>query len=314
MTDTFAREITYARISLTGCCNLRCRYCMPCGGVPQPHDCLSDDEVLALVRGLAAAGVRKVRFTGGEATVRPDMLHLLARVCRTPGIETWALTTNALTLGRDAIHLRDAGIQRVNISLDTLDAQAYRTLTGGDLAAALAGLEAALAAGFARVKINAVLIRGVSEVQIPRLAALTRQHPLDVRFIELMPAGPCRDWAEAHFLSASAVPAALPGLLPDAPEPHAPATYYRLPDAPGRIGLITPMSCDFCADCNRIRITADGKLRPCLHSDLEIDLRPVLNDPAALRARILEGVHRKPARHHLREGRFIAGSMTQIGG
>lgn len=188
MTDTFAREITYARISLTGCCNLRCRYCMPRGGVPQPHDCLSDDEVLALVRGLAAAGVRKVRFTGGEATVRPDDASpARATYAGTPGIETWALTTNALTLGRDAVHLRDAGIQRVNISLDTLDAQAYRTLTGGDLAAALAGLEAALAAGFARVKLNAVLIRGVSEVQIPRLAALTRQHPLDVRFIELMP-------------------------------------------------------------------------------------------------------------------------------
>ncbi len=314
MTDSFAREITYARVSLTDRCNLRCRYCMPQDCMPPPRDSLTDDEILALIRGLADAGIRKIRFTGGEPTVRPGALELFSRVCRTPWIDTWALTTNAQTLARDAVRLREAGITHVNISLDTLDAEDYRALSGGDLAPARAGLSAALSAGFERVKLNAVLIRGISETQIPRLAALTQQHPLDVRFIELMPTGLCSEWAQAHFLPASAVLDALPELLPDIPEPHAPATYYRLPDASGRVGLITPMSCSFCAACNRIRITADGKLRACLHADTETDLRPLLHDPHALQTCIREAVRRKPSRHHLTEGQFITRSMTQIGG
>lgn len=314
MTDTFARDITYARISLTDHCNLQCRYCMPPGGALQHRDMLSYDELELLIQGIADSGVRKIRFTGGEPTVRPGVLDFFSRVCQTPGVDTWALTTNALTLARDAARLRQAGIHLVNISLDTMDPDEYRTLSGGRLADALAGLNAALDAGFRRVKLNVVLIRGVSERQIARLAEWARDYPVDVRFIELMPMGPCQSFAEKHFLPASAVLDALPGLTPDTPEPHAPATYYRLPGFAGRIGLITPMSCDFCAACNRIRITADGKLRPCLHADDEVDLRAVLDDPEALTLRLAEAVVQKPERHLLGEGQFIARAMSQVGG
>lgn len=314
MTDTFARDITYARISLTDYCNLSCRYCMPPCSAQQHRDMLSYDELERLIQGLAAAGVRKIRFTGGEPTVRPGMLDFLDRVCKMPGIDTWALTTNALTLAQDAKRLRRAGITLINLSLDTMDADEYHRLTGGRFADTLAGLEAALDAGFARVKLNAVLIKGMSEKQISPLAAWARERPVDVRFIELMPMGPCQDWATAHFLPASAVLDALPGLVPDVPEPHAPATYYRLPGFLGRIGLITPMSCDFCEACNRIRITADGNVRACLHADDEIDLRAVLDDPEALTLRLAEVVDTKPERHLLGEGQFIRRGMAQVGG
>lgn len=312
MIDTFARAITYARLSLTADCNLRCRYCKPPGLAPA-GPAMDDDQIVCLVRALARAGVRKIRFTGGEPLVRPGVRSLLERVCREPGID-WAITTNGTTLARDAGWLCRAGVGRVNISLDTLDAAAYRALTGGDVAAAREGVQAVLAAGFRQVRFNAVLVRGVSEGQIAALAEWTRTHPVDVRFIELMPVGACRDWAAAHYLPAGAVLDALPELEPAPREPHAPARYYRLPGAKGRVGLITPMSCNFCADCNRIRITYDGKLKPCLHSDDELDLRPALADPEALAALLREGARRKPARHHLDEGQTIRRGMSQIGG
>lgn len=285
---------------------------MPAGACPSPWP-LDDQQVETLVRALAAFGVRKIRFTGGEPLARPGVRALLERVCRVPGVE-WAITTNGSTLARDAGWLRRAGVERVNVSLDAVDADVYRALSGGDVRDALAGLEAALAAGFQQVRINAVLVRGASEGQIARLADWTREYPVDVRFIELMPTGPCRDWAETHFLPARAVLDALPALEDAAQDAHAPARYYRLPGAPGRVGLITPMSCHFCDACNRIRITCDGKLRPCLHAETEIDLRPALDDAQALAALLRAGVRAKPARHHLDERRFGARSMNQIGG
>lgn len=314
MTDTFARDITYARISLTDHCNLSCLYCMPQGGLPPHRDKLSFDELEQLIQALAAAGVRKIRFTGGEPMMRPGVLDFFRRVCKTPGVDTWALTTNALTLARDAVLLRDAGIDLINISLDTMDPDAYRSLTGGCLDDALAGLHAALDAGFMRVKLNAVLMKGMSEGQIAPLAEWARSYPVDVRFIELMPMGPCQDFAAEHFLPATAVLDLLPGLVPDTPEPHAPAAYYRLPGFLGRIGLITPVSCNFCASCNRIRITADGKFRPCLHADAEIDLRAVMHDAEGLTLRLAEAVIQKPEHHLLAEGQFMQHGMSEVGG
>lgn len=312
MTDRFGRAITYARLSLTDNCNLRCRYCMPPGRVPGGQ-AMDDAQIVCLVQALAGMGVRKIRFTGGEPLVRPGVRPLLEQVCREPGID-WAITTNGTTLARDADWLRRAGVSRVNISLDTLDAAAYRALTGGAVEDARRGVEAALAAGFRQVRLNAVLVRGVSEGQIAALAEWTRSWPVDVRFIELMPMGACRDWAREHFLPARAVREALPALRETDQEPHAPARYFRLPGAKGRVGLITPLSGHFCADCNRIRITFDGRLKPCLHADTEIDLRPALGDPAALQELLRQGVQCKPERHHLGENQFIRRDMSQIGG
>lgn len=314
MHDRFAREITYARISLTDTCNLRCRYCMPQGEcMARLENGLADDEIELLVRTLVKLGIKKIRFTGGEPLVRPGVLALLERICQIPGVE-WAITTNATTLQRDAQRLYEAGIRHLNISLDTLDEMRYRELSGGELHAALEGLAAALRVGFDTIRLNTVLIQGVSETQIERLASWTQIHSMDVRFIELMPIGPCREWAQAHYLPAQVVLDTLPSLLPAAQDAHAPAHYYRLPDAQGRIGLITPMSCSFCAECNRIRITADGKLKPCLHANDEIDLRPGLHDPRILEDLLIRGIHGKPERHYLTEQQFISRSMSQIGG
>lgn len=312
MTDRFGRAITYARLSLTEACNLRCRYCMPPGRA-SVRPAMDDRQVEHLVQALAAMGVRKIRFTGGEPLVRPGVRLLLERVCRQPGID-WAITTNGTTLARDAEWLCRAGVTRVNISLDTLDAADYQALTGGNVQDARRGIETALTAGFRQVRLNAVLVRGVSEGQIAVLADWTRDWPVDVRFIELMPMGTCQDWAKAHFLPARAVREALPELQETEQDAHAPAHYFRLPGAKGRVGLITPLSGHFCAACNRIRITFDGKLKPCLHSNEEIDLRPALDDPAALQELLRQGVQCKPERHHLCENQFIRRDMSQIGG
>lgn len=313
MQDRFMRSITYARLSLTGACNLHCCYCRPTQSF-QSVQALSDRQVVTLVQALHRCGIRKIRFTGGEPLLRPGVRDLLTEICRIPGIE-WAITTNGLTLAQDAAWLHQIGIQRMNISLDTTNAVQYHALSGGDVRAVLDGLHASQQAGFAQIKLNTVLIRGVTESQFSALAGWTQTQPLDVRFIELMPIGACRAWAQAHFLPAQTVLDALPDLQPEpSDDRHAPARYFRLPDARGRIGLITPMSCDFCAACNRIRITCDGKLKPCLHADTEIDLAPVLDDPDALAARIRDGILHKPARHHLQEQRFIARCMTSIGG
>lgn len=313
MIDKFNRKITYARISLTEKCNLKCKYCMPKGFCSKSLNELSDEQIKNIIKALLDLGINKIRFTGGEPLMRKNVIELLNEVCQFAPID-WAITTNGTTLKRDALALKKAGIKHINISLDTLDSQDYKTLTGSDLKNALNGLYAALDVGFDTIRINAVLIKGISEKQIENLAKITLKHNIDVRFIELMPIGQCAEYSENHLLKANAVLDILKDLKIGVQDAHAPAKYYKFDGAKGRVGLITPMSCNFCSECNRIRITADGKLKPCLHSDIEINLCDVLHNEDLLKKRIQEAVNIKPERHYLNENQFIIRNMSQIGG
>ncbi len=315
MTDAFGREITYLRLSVTDLCNLRCAYCMPEQGVTKlcHSDILSLEEMEEIVRAAAACGIGKVRVTGGEPLVRRGIVGLCRRIAAVEGVRELCMTTNGILLPQYAGELRRAGVQRLNISLDTLDDGQYRKITRtGCLKDALSGLDAALEAGFERIKLNTVLIRGVNDGEIPELVALTRKKAIHIRFIELMPVGECAGWSGERFVDCGAVLRAVPGLRECGSEGV--AKLYRLPGCPGTVGLISPISSHFCPSCNRIRVTADGRLKPCLHAAEEIRLRGLhgreLED--AIRNAILS----KPQRHFLYGGAPSAclRNMNAVGG
>ena len=316
MKDSFGRDITYLRLSVTELCDLRCRYCMPEEGVckKRHEQMLTEDEMIRAVQAAAKLGIRRVRVTGGEPLTKPNILSICERAAGVPGIEEIAVTTNGVALPRLAASLRAAGVKRVNISLDTLNPEKYAYITRrGKLEDALKGLHAALEAGFDKVKINAVLIGGFNEDEIPALAALTEQYPVDVRFIELMPMPGSADFGPESYIPVSRVLEALPQAVQEQDEGV--ARLYRLPGAPGRIGLISPVSQHFCAACNRLRLTADGKIKPCLHSAEEISIKGLDDEgmARAFRAAILG----KPACHaelNAQSPSHSARSMNRIGG
>lgn len=312
MTDHCRREITYLRLSVTDLCSLRCRYCMPAEGVrKRDHaEICSVEELVEIARQAAACGITKVRLTGGEPLVRRGILDICRGISRLDGIRELCLTTNGLALPELAGPLRAAGVDRLNVSLDTLRPERYAWLTrGGRLENALAGLRAAAEAGFTGLKLNAVLLRGFNGDEIPGFVELTRQYPIEVRFIELMPIGA---GSGMEYLPADAVLDACPELLP-VPDCGV-ARRYRLPDGRGLVGLIAPMSHRFCAACDRIRVTADGMLKPCLHSRQEIPLRGLSGE--ALRQAITEGIAAKPEGHQMDKtgSSSAARAMYQIGG
>ena len=416
MRDSFGRQVDYLRLSVTQRCDLRCAYCRPARDCESPRELCDLEELTELAAACVELGVKKIRLTGGEPLVRPDLVELVGRLRALPGLEELCLTTNGQRLAELAAPLRAAGLDRLNISLDSLRPARYRALTGGELERTLAGIEAAEAAGFTGLRLNTVLLRGVNEDELAELAGLARTHPWSVRFIELMPIGPGAAMPEA-FLPAARVLEAVPELreasgqargqgsgirdqgsggagtdchdqsadwsrndgieavsavgggvldAPPAPacrdgsQPSAPwgeaagaalarsgehcspwadeatgnrqqatgqgtgdrepgngdgvARLYTGPGWAGTVGLIAPMSRAFCAACSRVRITADGRLKPCLHSPEEFPLRGLRG--AALREAILAAVGQKPARHQLHElGR--SGSlrtMEEIGG
>lgn len=315
MNDGTGRSITYLRLSVTDLCDLRCRYCMAEEGVEKhPHEALcSFEELQTFAAAAARLGVNKIRITGGEPLVRRNIPELCAMLRAVPGVAELCLTTNGIRLAQLARPLRKAGVDRLNISLDSLRPERYRAITRVDgLDAVLSGIRAAEDAGFENLKINCVLLGGVNDDEIEDFVRLTLNKPWQVRFIELMPMGVCTAWPRERFLSAQAVLDRVPQL--QAVGAGGVAKLYRLPGAVGTVGLIEPMSCAFCADCSRIRITADGKLKPCLHSDAELSLRGLTG--AALEQAIRRGIAMKPQRHHLEEtGRTETHrSMFEIGG
>ena len=326
MKDTWGREITYLRISLTDRCNLRCVYCMPPEGVKkrEHREILSLEEIEEIAGAAAELGVRKLRLTGGEPLVRRGMLSLCRRLRRLPGVEELALTTNGLLLPEMAEDLKAAGVDRVNISLDTLDPACYRRITrGGSLEAALAGIRAAARAGLTPLKLNCVLIGGVNDGEIPALCALTEQEPVEVRFIELMPIGDAAGFGQEAYLPCEAVLERAPGLEPidggsadgGSADGGGVAERYRLPGAAGTVGLIRPLSRCFCGSCDRIRLTADGYLKPCLHSREEIPLRGLHGE--ALRRQLEQAILHKPRQHGELSAQVrsqAARDMNQIGG
>lgn len=315
MLDGEGRLIEYLRLSVTDRCNCRCTYCMPAGGVPMlgHKDILSFEELTEVVTACAQLGVRKVRLTGGEPLVRRGLPELVRMIRAVPGVEELAMTTNATLLAPAAAELHHAGLDRLNVSLDTLDAARYAELTrGGSLEDALAGLAAARDAGFSRTKVNCVLMGGVNDADVPRLAELARTEPIDVRFIELMPMGPCAGWPKARFIPAETVLEAVPGLVPLRRDGV--AELWHAPGWAGNVGLIRPMSHRFCDGCSRIRVTADGRLKPCLHSAAEIPLRGLHGE--ALLSELRRGIAAKPAYHHMDRDHASqsARDMNEIGG
>ena len=317
MIDSYGRQISYLRLSVTELCNLRCRYCMPEDGIckKRHNEMLTQEETISAIRAAASLGISKLRITGGEPLVKPNIVDLCAEAAAVDGIREVCMTTNATLLPKLAGPLREAGVSRLNISLDTLHPEKFRYITRiGTLSDAVAGLDAALDCGFERIKVNAVLIGGFNDDEIPVLAELTRRYPLDVRFIELMPMVDSSDFGPEAYLPCTAVTERLPGLEAMDPDGGV-ARLYRLPGAMGNIGLISPVSAHFCTACNRIRITADGKVKPCLHSSDEISIKGL--DEEGMRETLRQAILAKPRWHgelsyceRSRAGR----NMNQIGG
>lgn len=334
MKDQYGRGIEYLRISLTDRCNLRCIYCMPEEGVPfRDHESiLRVEEIADFTRRAAEAGIKRVRLTGGEPLVRKGVVDLIRDISSIDGIEDISLTTNGTLLPKMAGDLREAGLTRVNISLDTLDPVQFTYITRlGKIEDAFAGIDAALEHGFDPVKINAVAVRSLDQ-DFYGFAKLSMDRPLHVRFIEYMPVGESAGgtgagWTEDDIIPASEIiarineGAAAEGIGPlepvedeDSPSGAGPAIYYRLPGAQGTVGFISAMSNHFCASCNRLRLTADGKIRPCLFSDDEIDVMAAIRaeDDEAIDLAIEQAIGIKPDEHH--EKRGTARKMSQIGG
>ena len=317
MIDQYGRNITYMRLSVTDRCNLRCRYCMPAEGVCLKEHCqmLTEDEMITAVEAAAALGVRKLRITGGEPLVKRNIVSICRRAAMVEGIEEVCLTTNGIFLPKLTEPLRAAGVKRINLSLDTLNPEKYAYITRiGTLEDFRAGFHAALDAGFDKVKINAVLIGGFNDDEILPLAELTRQYPVDMRFIEMMPMYDSGDFPEASFVPYTKVLEALPDAEP-VPADGGVAKLYRLPGAQGNIGLISPLNAHFCGTCNRIRLTADGKVKPCLHSGDEYSLKGL--DFDGMKAVLEQAIWNKPQWHGDLDAvnRSKAGrNMNQIGG
>ena len=314
MRDSFGRTVDYLRLSVTDLCNYRCQYCMPAEGIhKRGHaDIFRVEEYVEVVQAAAVCGIRKVRLTGGEPLVRRGILDICHGIASVPEVEELCLTTNGSLLPEFAASLWEAGVDRMNISLDTLRPDRFRSITrGGELNRTLEGIAAAEAAGFTSLKLNAVLIGGFNDDEIGDFLALTMDHPWEVRFIELMPMGPCTDWDSSCFLPCGEILSRFPKLEPL--DTQGVANRYRLPGAVGTVGLISPLSHTFCGGCRRIRITADGKLKGCLHSREEIPLRGLHGQ--VLEEAIRRGILQKPAEHHLAQHcSETPRNMNQIGG
>ena len=314
MIDNYERKIEYLRLSVTDLCNYLCIYCMDEDGVAKrAHgDILSLEELTEIALAAYELGIRKIRLTGGEPLVRRGIIDLCRMIKRDCPDAELSMTTNGSLLADKAALLKEAGLDRLNISLDTLDPDTFRTITRrGELSDVLRGIEAAEKAGFTRIKLNAVLIGGVNDADAPELIGLTRDRDIGVRFIELMPIGFVGGWERSRFITCEYIETLLKGA--ELIGYDGVARIYRLPGHKGAVGLITPLSHSFCDRCNKIRVTADGKLKPCLHTDLEVDLRGLHGDD--LIAAMRKGILRKPPRHEL--GGYRSGTsrfMNEIGG
>ena len=301
--DRYGRRIDYMRVSVTDRCNLRCVYCLPEGGVElKPHaEILSYEEIALILREAASLGVSRVRLTGGEPLVRRGLVPFAARIARIPGIREVSLTTNGVLLREYAEALLWAGVQRLNVSLDSLRPDRFRALTrGGDLSRVWSGIRRALELGFDPVKLNVVLMRGVNDDEVPDFARLAVTLPLHVRFIELMPLGEAKGQSSRLVTAEEVlgrVGAEWPLVPADGVAGGGPARYFRLGDSPGTVGVIAPLSRHFCDRCNRLRLEADGRLSPCLADGAGVEVRRAAR--AEVRRVLAEAVMAKPARHSM---------------
>jgi len=326
MYDKINRRIDYMRISVTDRCNLRCVYCMPTDGVRAlgHDDVLSYEEILRVAKVATALGISKIRLTGGEPLIRKGLTGFIRQLAEINGIDDLSLTTNGTLLEPNAEELRDAGITRINVSLDSLRPGRFKELTrGGDLDRVMRGIEKAESLGFVPIKINMVPVRGINDDEIEDFARLTLEKPYHVRFIEFMPIGDRKFWDESKVVPTSEVMdriSKIGELEPVGQEGEkGPATLYGLPGAKGILGFISPVSNHFCGSCNRLRLTADGKLRPCLFAESEIDLKTPMragcDDEEIARLMVL-ALEVKPEGHQLAEGvkKRYSRTMSRIGG
>ncbi|MDR2304716.1 MAG: GTP 3',8-cyclase MoaA [Treponema sp.] len=313
MKDRFGRTIDYARISLTSRCNLRCPYCYGEETRTDPADELRPDEIAEIVSVLAELDMQKVRLSGGEPLLRPDLGEIISTVSKTRGIRETVMTTNAQGLTGKLRNLKDAGLMRLNISLDSLQAERYRNMNGGSLEEVLSSLDMAIELDMLPLKINCVLLRGINDDEIEGFINMARERPLQIRFIELMPMGKLskrdqrRDPAEIlkNIRELRPVKAGYPGQ---------PAQCWAGPGFKGSIGFIRAFSDPFCRSCNRIRITSEGRIRPCLADDTEWDFRGAIGNPARLKKIIMTAIENKPEKHRFSEGFVPSKFMYCIGG
>lgn len=326
LTDAYLRPITYLRVSVTDKCNLRCVYCMPEAGLPwlQRDELLSYEEIAQIVRAGAALGVRAVRLTGGEPLVRRDLHRLIASIAAIDGIDDISLSTNAVLLEEQLPGLVRAGLTRVNISLDTLRHDRFLRLAKREgLDAVIGGIDAAIAAGLHPVKLNCVIMRGENDDEIEAFAELTRTRKLFVRFIEVMPVHENLELQRDGYMGSDEILERVAGLgdlhAVGGPGGNGPARYFAYPGAAGAVGVISPLSHDYCERCNRVRLTADGRLRLCLFGDQHVDLREPLRRGATqgdLERLLSSAMTIKPERHHLRLGEASSRmrAFSEIGG
>lgn len=323
--DSHQRVINYLRVSVTDRCNLRCVYCMPEEGVTacSHADILRYEEIARVVRVAAELGISRVRLTGGEPLVRRGFVELVRMIAAIPGIEDLSMTTNGTLLAQHAQQLAESGLRRVNVSLDTLSSQRFAQITRlGSLEAVLAGIDAARRAGLQPLKINMVVLRGINDDEVVEFARRSLTEGWHVRFIEMMPVGEGSHWSEDAYVPSHEIRERIEGALgplePATLGGNGPARYWRLAGASGTIGLISPLSEHFCQQCNRLRLTADGRLMPCLLSDLQVDVRAALRsgaDDAQLRDLFRQTLEIKPTSHHLDQHLIPkCQQMSKVGG
>lgn len=318
MKDSYNRDINYMRISVTDRCNYRCRYCMPQGCTDIGHNnILTFEQIENIVRAAVSLGITKFRLTGGEPLVRKGIVGLVRNLSSIDGVEELVMTTNGALLTDYAKELKKAGLSRVNISLDTMRHTRFKEITGGgNLDDVFAGINAATMAGLNPVKINTVIMKGFNDDEIPDFVQLTLQHDYDVRFIEVMPVGDCAEISNECYMSCEEIKKRLPALKKVETEQQGVADIYRYPSSRGTLGFISAISNCFCDKCNKIRLTSDGKLKTCLHSNQEIDLKSALAEgsPEALVDIIRETILNKEEKHSLKDGQTIERNMNRIGG
>ncbi|MDW7675924.1 MAG: GTP 3',8-cyclase MoaA [Bacillota bacterium] len=324
--DKYLRKINYLRVSITDKCNFRCIYCMPEAGIQLKNhsEILSLEEFIKLISLSAEMGINKVRITGGEPLVRKGIVDFISEINKISGIDDISLTTNGALLKEKAVSLKEAGLSRVNISLDTLDESKFISITRtGDLQTVLAGIEKSIEVGFEPVKLNVVIMAGFNENEIFDFVELTREKPLHVRFIELMPIGETEKWDDSKYISSEAILNLINNkyqiINSTGIKGAGPAKYMTVVGHQGTIGFISALSNHFCSQCNRLRLTSEGMLRPCLHGSKEIDLRTPLRSGFSddrLKEIILQALWEKPMKHSMKEEGWKAAEkmMYQIGG
>ncbi|MCB8814810.1 GTP 3',8-cyclase MoaA [Desulfosporosinus shakirovi] len=319
MIDSFGRDINYLRLSVTDLCNLKCTYCMPEKGIAKKgrKEILRLETIEEIARSAVKLGIRKIRLTGGEPLVRNGIIEVIRNIAqlKNQGLKDLGLTTNGILLKDCADQLKMAGLTRVNISIDSLDSRKYAKITrGGNVSHVFAGIQAAKEAKLWPLKLNVVLIGGVNDNEIEEFVGMTMDDDIEVRFIELMPLGEASIWDQEKFLASTEILKRVPRLIPLPFKGHGSvARLYKLPNSKGKVGIISPLSSHFCNYCNRIRITPDGKLKPCLHSNVELDIQNYGED---LEQFLYDGIKAKPFRHCIQGDGYvpILRNMNEIGG